>query len=118
MRDRDLFFRSYHTALVDYLRGSGESGLENAYNLGRRAIDEGSGLLHLVRAHQRAADTILKSTAPGGERMRSRNAAEEFLMEALSAFEMASRGYLALMTTQPPAPRKRRSDRRSSDGRT
>lgn len=116
MRDRDPFSRSYQTALVDYLRGSGESGLANAYALGRRGIDEGSGLLYLVRVHQQALDAILKS-APAGDRVRWRNASEEFLMEALSAFEMASRGYLALMSQQRPEPRKRRSERPSSHRR-
>ena len=112
MRDRDQFCRSYQTALLDYLRGSGESGLTNAYSLGRRGIDEGFGLLYLVRVHQQALEAILKS-APTAEQARWRYASEEFLMEALSAFEMASRGYFALMSKERPQPRKRQPEGRS-----
>ena len=45
-----LFSRRYRAALLDYLLGSGETGLSHAYDLGRTAIDEGLGLLQILRA--------------------------------------------------------------------
>ena len=97
MRDGNSFFRTYHAALLEYLQGSGESGLANSYDLGRKAIAAEFGLLDVVRIHQRAVNTILDSTPEEVNRESCRNASEEFLMEALSAFEMASRGYLAIV---------------------
>lgn len=89
-----LFSRRYRAALLDYLLGAGEVGLARAYELGRRAIDEGIGLLSIVHAHQRAVHAVLESTPTASEALGRLEAAEMFLVEALSPFELTYRGYI------------------------
>jgi sigma-B regulation protein RsbU (phosphoserine phosphatase) len=88
-----VFSRQYRAALLDYLLGSGESGLERAYELGRRAIGSSLGLLQILRVHQQALSAILESTSRPEEGLRRLKASQAFLMEALSPFDMACRGY-------------------------
>jgi hypothetical protein len=95
--DRLLFSRRYRAALLDYLLGNGETGLSTAYELGRSAIDEDLGLLQIVRAHQRALNGVIETTANIGDSLKRLKAAEQFLMETLSPFEMTYRGYVALL---------------------
>lgn len=94
---RLLFSRRYRAALLDYLLGNGETGLSNAYELGRTAIDEDFGLLQILRAHQRAVNAVLESTQNVPDSLKRLRAAEDFLMETLSPFEMTYRGYVALL---------------------
>src|SRR3954471_5931713 len=86
-----LFSRRYRAALLDYLLGNGETGLSRAYDLGRIAIDEGIGLLHVLWAHQTAVNAVLETMDKVNGRKKL-NAAEGFLMETLSPFEMIYRG--------------------------
>jgi hypothetical protein len=109
-----LFSRRYRAALLDYLLGSGETGLSRAYDLGRTAIDEGLGLLQILRAHQRAVNSVLESTHNVSEGLKRLKAAEDFLLETLSPFEMTYRGYVALLEGDHEEPRERASDRRST----
>jgi hypothetical protein len=107
---RLLFSRRYRAALLDYLLGNGETGLSNAYDLGRTAIDEDFGLLQILRAHQRAVNAVLESTQNVPDSLKRLRAAEDFLMETLSPFEMTYRGYVALLEgdhARPPADRRR-----------
>lgn len=91
-----LFARRYRAALLDYLLGAGEAGLTRAYDLGRTAINEGVGLLHILRTHQKATNAVIRSSANVDEAIGKLEAAEAFLTEALSPFELSSRGYIAL----------------------
>src|ERR1700730_18580792 len=81
------FFRNYRAALLDYVQGSGEWGLAQAYELGRGRVDEDSGLLQVLRVHQRAVTSILKAT-PADDHVPRLRASDAFLMEALSTFEL------------------------------
>ena len=101
---------TYRAALLDYLAGSGEAGLACAYEIGRQRIDEGCSLLQLLRMHQEAVNAILASTGAEDERLRQLKASGDFLMEALSTFEVLSRGYLALL--EPRYETSRSSGRR------
>lgn len=112
-----LFSRQYRAALLDYLLGSGESGRERAYELGRRAIDSGLGLLQILRVHQRAVNTILESTHKLEEGLRRLKASEEFLMETLSPFEMTYRGYVDLLDRAHDRPPRSRRSRRGEGSR-
>jgi hypothetical protein len=96
MSCKDPFFRHYRAVLLDYLAAGGESGLACAYELSRKRIEEGDCLLQVVRVHQRAVNSILEST-PVDDRLTRLTASDQFLMEALSAFDMAARGYVALL---------------------
>jgi len=102
-----LFCRRYRAALLDYLLGHGETALARAHDLGRRAMEDGLGLLEILLAHQHAINAILESMPMHSMRdsVNALKAAEDFLIETLSPFEMTHRGYLALL--------KRRQDEQS-----
>ena len=91
------FSRRYRAALLDYMLGSGESGRERAYELGRLAMHDSLGPLQILRVHQQALNSILQATARGHQGLEQLKAAQEFLMESLSPFEMAYRGYVDLL---------------------
>ena len=109
---RLLFSRRYRAALLDYLLGNGETGLSTAYDLGRNAIEEDFGLLQILRAHQRAINTVLESTNNVPDSLERLRAAEDFLMETLSPFEMTYRGYVAMLDGQRDKPRQPDGERR------
>ena len=50
--------------------------------------------------HQEAVNGVLASTPAEGERLRQLEASGKFHMEALSTFELLSRGYLALLESR------------------
>jgi hypothetical protein len=108
-----VFSRQYRAALLDYLLGSGELGCERAYELGRCAIGNSLGMLQILRVHQQALSAILESTSRPEEGLRRLTASQEFLMEALSPFEMASRGYLDVIGHRHAPARHRGSGRRA-----
>jgi hypothetical protein len=112
-----LFSRRYRAALLDYLLGGGEAGLARAYDLGRTAIDEGLGLLAILRAHREAVDAVLQSTLTVNDSLTTLAAAEDFLMEILSPFEMIYRGYVGLLEGGDAHGRQRPSRRRRNAGR-
>jgi hypothetical protein len=91
------FTRRYRAALLDYLLGSGETGLARAFDLGRAALAQKVGLLQILRSHQKAMAAILESSRTVNESLRRLQSAEEFLTETLSPYEMACRGYLELV---------------------
>jgi hypothetical protein len=109
---RLLFSRRYRAALLDYLLGNGETGLSNAYDLGRSALEEDFGLLQILRAHQRAVNAVLESTHSVTDSLKRLKAAEDFLMETLSPFEMTYRGYVALLDRNHVTTDDRTFDRR------
>ena len=76
----------YAVALTRFLEfpEHDETALEHAYELGRRALELGAGLLELTAAHARALAALKEPRA-----LR----ATQFLNEALAPFEMALRGY-------------------------
>ncbi|HLP26103.1 MAG TPA: histidine kinase [Acidobacteriota bacterium] len=85
----------YADALRDYLREGGEAGLASAYECGREASIAGLGVLDLVRLHhtvlgelESAADVNAIAVLPAAKERE-----KEFLLEALSPFEAAHRGY-------------------------
>jgi hypothetical protein len=79
----------YQDALLGYLEGSGEFGLEQAYGFGRSCLHENGSLLRLIHVHDRALQAIIASTAAPAEVHRRVNASMEFLVEVLAPFEMA-----------------------------
>src|SRR5262249_42521680 len=83
----------YTAALHNYLAGAGEAALQEAYELGRAALDAGQGLLDLAVLHQRAlAAAIPEDRAAETARTLVARAAE-FLAESLSPFEITHRGF-------------------------
>jgi signal transduction histidine kinase len=80
----DRYAEDYREALDLYLKGAGESALSSAYEIGRRAVAAGLGILDVVSLHEKAVATIL-------ERKPQDAMAGSFLIESLSAFEISYR---------------------------
>lgn len=81
---------SYQTKLHDHLRLDGpERTLLFAYELGRELMENGAGVLDVVRLHEDA----LLSIEAGGADARWRRRAGTFLAEVLAPFEMAYLGF-------------------------
>ena len=88
----DGFRREYLEALETYLKSGGESALSQAYELGRRAMVDGLGVLDMAVLH-RAAMADLVVPAPPASQADVADAAANFFHELLSPFEMSYRGY-------------------------
>lgn len=83
---------AYVAALKSFFAGAGERALKRAYDLGRRAVNEGQGVLALVLLHQKVV-APLAGKARGSSRTALLVRSMTFLTEALAAFEMAHRGF-------------------------
>lgn len=92
IRTQEELALDYAAALKDYLTGGGEEGLARAYDLGRRAVNDGAGLVKVVLIHQRALDPLVRRTA-SADRARAVRRAMDFLAECLAPFDMAHRGF-------------------------
>jgi signal transduction histidine kinase len=74
---------------MDYLASGSEGPLHDAYELGRQALGSGIGLLDLINVHQAALRGVLgRKPAGAGDVARWVGAADRFLAETLSPFEM------------------------------
>src|SRR5690348_8199601 len=80
----------YKKALKEYLASGGEAPLHRAYELGRQALDSGTGLLGLVHIHQEATAAMLKDA--NGDALRQFRDAHHFLLESMAPFEMMQVG--------------------------
>lgn len=83
----------YAVRLRGYLAKEEEWFLTQAYELGRKSLRRGLGLLDLARIHQQALASCRFPSLPAGEKERAFNSAESFLMAALAPFEAAHRGF-------------------------
>jgi signal transduction histidine kinase len=80
----DRYAEDYREALDLYMKGAGESALSSAYEIGRRAVAAGLGILDVVSLHEKAVASI-------AERRPQDQMAGSFLIESLSAFEISYR---------------------------
>ncbi|MGH7255258.1 MAG: ATP-binding protein [Nitrospirales bacterium] len=81
----------YAQALQGYLAGGGEDALQQAYEMGRQALDSGAGVLDLANMHHAVLLNVLPEMSIPQEKIRTITAAELFLAESLSPFEMSHR---------------------------
>ena len=92
-RPFQALLRQYTHALEDHLAGGGETALQEAYELGRRALAEGLGVLDLASVHYEALMTMLLQRSVTEDFTLTVKAAANFFAESLSPFEMTHRGY-------------------------
>ena len=88
--------RDYVPPFLSYLAHQDEAGLRAAYELGRRAMSSGIGLIDLVRIHNEALSEVLPTARTVAEAGDLAHAASVFLVEALASFEMAQRGFMEI----------------------
>ncbi|MGN6668007.1 MAG: PAS domain-containing protein [Trinickia sp.] len=86
----------YLSGLRTYLEDESEAGLAFAYELGRRAMVEGLGLLDMGALHRAALDTLVLPAA-FTEQPRLMEAATAFFNELLAPFELSIEGYRAAL---------------------
>src|SRR5438552_18728315 len=79
----------YTVALRSYLATEGEAALHAAYELGRKAVGQGLGVLGMAKIHQQALANVLLPRL--GENQRDVPAVESSFMEACSPFEAQHR---------------------------
>jgi PAS domain S-box-containing protein len=84
----------YISALSTYLKNGDEASLNQAYSLGRRAMNEGFGVLDMADL-QASAMRALIVHAPFCDHATDAAAAGNFFRELLSPFEMSHLGYRA-----------------------
>jgi signal transduction histidine kinase len=80
----------YAATLRAYLNDPDEAALEAAYELGRAAMDNGTGVIDIVNTHADALAPIL-GTSPGADVLTR---STSFLVECLAPLEMAHRGFI------------------------
>jgi hypothetical protein len=95
----DRFRRDYAPAFLRYLSERDESGLEAAYELGRRAMVQQLSVLDLAQIHHAVLLDVLKTHRTAHELEQIAQVASEFLVEALGMFEMTQRGFAELRET-------------------
>jgi len=83
----------YQIALRAYVAREDEEALQHAYELGRKALNQGFGVVDVARLHQEALVKLVSGPAPIAATPRWAKAVQTFLMETLSAFEVAHRGF-------------------------
>jgi hypothetical protein len=91
--DLEALLRDYRVALLRYLSRGDEAASTVGYEIGRRAVTGGVGLLDLVRIHQVLVAEVLEDSRPE-ERVDVARTAGEFLLEVLSTYDMTHRGLL------------------------
>ena len=91
----------YKAALGSYLTGirgeagnsAGDDALERAYEIGRRAIAEGVGVLDMASIHNQSLAAMLGRPLDAVDAATKAARASIFFAESLSPFEMVLRGY-------------------------
>ncbi len=84
---------AYPKSLQNYLGGAGESALQQAYEIGRSALEAGIGLVAIADIHHACLQMLLAHEVAGGERERILTGAAHFFAECASPYEMTYGGY-------------------------
>lgn len=91
--EHELVAAEYRTALDSFLSGAGEAALHQGYDVGRRAVAHGVGVLDMALIHFKALDEALLPSLSRDEALQRRKAANQFFLECLAPHEMAYRGF-------------------------
>jgi signal transduction histidine kinase len=83
----------YTAALRDSIAGMGESSLQQAYELGRRALADGLGVLDMAAMYHKALAAGLPRDSTPEETALMLDSGASFFAESLSPFEMTHRGF-------------------------
>jgi signal transduction histidine kinase len=85
--------QEYLTALKKYLAHGNERALHQAYELGRRTIADGLGVIDMAKIHEDVLLTLLPRSSTPQESLKMAKTAGAFLTESLSPFEITHRGF-------------------------
>ena len=81
----------YTAAFRDYLDGRGEIALQQAYDVGRKTLAKGLGVLDMATIQHRALVKCLLKVRTAREGSQTLRAAKKFFVESLLPFEMSHR---------------------------
>jgi len=84
--------RAYRAAMRDYVEKPSEAGLQLAYELGRRAMDQGAAMVDIAAFYHEALTRMLRTTKMHAECVRKVESSGSFFVESLSPFEMTYQG--------------------------
>jgi signal transduction histidine kinase len=84
---------AYPKSLCHYLDGAGESALQQAYEIGRSALDAGIGLIAIADIHHSCLQQLLARDVHNDERDRILTGAAQFFAECISPYEMTYGGF-------------------------
>ena len=79
-----------------------ESGLQAAYQLGRRAMQDSVSLLDVVRVHNDLFLKVLTTVRDLDEVTDLTETASSLLIDLVASFEVAQRGFMDLRRESPP----------------
>lgn len=88
----------YLRSLRDYLEHADEHALQRAYDLGRAALSDGTGVLGIATLHHDALRELLPEAVEPGRPSQHRALAEVFFVESLMPFEMSHRSHREAIT--------------------
>ncbi len=86
----------YLSGLRAYLEDESEGGLACAYEMGRRAMIAGLGLLDIAALHRAALDTFVMPATPS-DQSRLMEGSTAFFNELLAPFQLSIEGYRAAL---------------------
>src|SRR5260370_28382984 len=90
-RSRSLL-RAYQAAMHEYINKPREAGLELAYELGRRALDQGAAMVDVAGIYHQALTAVLRRTKTPFECVRKGGMGCKFFLASLSPFDVTPRG--------------------------
>ncbi|MGH9446536.1 MAG: sensor histidine kinase, partial [Terriglobia bacterium] len=88
-----LLLRECEAVMRTHLEKGGEATLEQGYELGRKALDQGLGVVDMGAIYQRALAEVLASVPTRPACLRAVKSLEGLFVETLSPYEMTHRGY-------------------------
>jgi signal transduction histidine kinase len=84
---------AYPESLHNYLDGAGESALQQAYQIGRRALEAGTSLVAIAAIHHACLREMLAHEMAPAECDRMLTGAAQFFAECISPYEMTYGGF-------------------------
>jgi signal transduction histidine kinase len=84
---------AYPESLQYYLSGAGESALQQAYQIGRRALEAGTSLVAIADIHHACLQKLLAHETATAECDRILTGAAQFFAECVSPYEMTYGGF-------------------------
>ncbi len=94
MSPNEDFYVEYDTAIKNYLNTGGEEELQQAYELGRKALETGKLIIYAVQVHSEIVSKIFFEAANNEKQKAILKAVGEFFSEFLSPFEMTFKGFM------------------------
>lgn len=98
----ERFRLDYAPLFLRHLARRDESGLQAAYQLGRRAMQDSVGLLDVVRVHNDLVLDVLTTVRDLDQVTDVTKAASTLLIDLVASFEVAQRGFMDVRRGAPP----------------